>query len=114
LRDPEGGCPWDLRQDLTSFVAYLRDEAAELEEAIARDDLDHVQEELGDCLWVIAFLVQLVRERGGSVDEIGRRIEEKIVRRHPHVFGDETAQTPEDAERIYLRVKAEERAARVR
>jgi NTP pyrophosphatase (non-canonical NTP hydrolase) len=112
LRDPSGGCPWDRQQELASFARFLRDEATELEQALASGDPNEVADEVGDCLWVASFLLGVAEERGLSVDEVLKSIEAKITRRHPHVFGSERATTPEEAEAIYRRVKAEERCGR--
>lgn len=109
LRSP-GGCPWDREQSLASIVDCLRKETEELAEAIAKGDAAHVREELGDCLWNVAFLVYLAEEKGMlSRDEPVMGIVEKLVRRHPHVFGAEKAATAEEALEVFNRQKEKER-----
>ncbi len=89
LRDPEHGCPWDLKQTFRSIAAYTLEECYELIDAIEQDDLPHVADELGDVLFQVVFYSQLGREVGafdfpGIVDGIAN----KLIRRHPHVFAD--------------------------
>ncbi|TXS95519.1 nucleoside triphosphate pyrophosphohydrolase [Parahaliea maris] len=89
LRDPEHGCPWDLKQDFRSIVPSTLEECYELAEAIEHDDFPHVAEELGDVLFQVIFYTQLGRERGFfSFSEVVDTLVEKLVRRHPHVFAD--------------------------
>jgi ATP diphosphatase len=116
LRDRESGCPWDLKQSLTTLVPYLREE---LEEAVAvlpeaeagRADPQELREELGDLLFNVVFTVELCREKGWfTMADVVAAAAEKIRRRHPHIFGDLSAKTPEEVEEIWRRVKAEERA----
>lgn len=111
LRAPYG-CPWDREQTLASARAYLLDEAAEALEALdAGDDL-HVAEELGDVLGIVAMIAQIAGEEGRfQMADAVRLSVEKLVRRHPHVFGDDEI---ENIEQLYVRweeIKAEERAA---
>lgn len=89
LRDPETGCPWDLRQDFQSIVPSTLEECYELAEAIEREDYPHVAEELGDVLFQVIFYAQLGREKAlFSFDAIVDTLVTKLVRRHPHVFLD--------------------------
>jgi ATP diphosphatase len=89
LRDPEHGCPWDLRQDFRSIVPSTLEECYELAEAIEHEDYPHVAEELGDVLFQVVFYAQLGRERElFSFDSIVDGLVTKLVRRHPHVFAD--------------------------
>ena len=120
LRDPESGCPWDLKQDFASIVPYTLEECYELADAIGQNDLPHIADELGDVLFQVVFYSQLGSEQGAFdfssvVDGIAR----KLLRRHPHVFADgevegrvtqsvTTAQVKERWEAI----KQEERAER--
>lgn len=97
LRDPEGGCPWDLRQSFHSILPYTLEEAYEVAEAIENDDMDELRGELGDLLFQVAFHARMAEERGSFdfADVLGS-ICEKMIRRHPHVFagadlGDEAA-----------------------
>jgi len=114
LRAPDG-CPWDREQTLETLFPYLReelDEAAEAALAAERGEKDpgEVREELGDLLFNVVFVVQLCREKGWfDMAAVIRGAAEKITRRHPHVFGDESAETAADVEEIWQRVKREER-----
>lgn len=87
LRDPETGCPWDIRQDFFSIVSSTLEECYELAQAIEDQDFDHIAEELGDVLFQVVFYAQLGKERGlFSFEEIVQTLVEKLIRRHPHVF----------------------------
>ncbi|MFA9432106.1 nucleoside triphosphate pyrophosphohydrolase [Egicoccus sp. AB-alg2] len=113
LRDPEHGCPWDLEQDHRSLQKYLVEETYELIDAIERGhDLD-IQEELGDVLLQVVFHAQVARDRGAfAIDDVTRGIVDKLVRRHPHVFGDVEAATAQDVQRNWDELKAQEKAGR--
>ena len=120
LRDRERGCPWDLKQSLASLFPYLREE---LEEAAAvlpeveagKVDPAELREELGDLLFNVVFTAELCRENGWfSMADVVAGAAEKIRRRHPHIFGELEAKTPEEVEVIWARVKAEERAEKER
>ena len=88
LRAPDG-CPWDIEQTHQSLVRCLIDEVSELIDTIDRDDLPHMREELGDVLIQIVFHAQIASERGAfDLDAVAREVNEKLIRRHPHVFGD--------------------------
>lgn len=90
LRDPDGGCPWDLEQDFRSIAPYTIEEAHEVADAIERGDLEHLRDELGDLLFQVVFHARLGREIGAfDFDQIADRVAGKLIRRHPHVFGDE-------------------------
>lgn len=109
LRRPDG-CAWDRDQTIASCAKHLREEASELCEAIEKGDPDAIREEAGDLLWNIAFLVRLAEEQGlFPRDAVAMGILEKLIRRHPHVFGGETAATPEEALAAFNRMKDEER-----
>lgn len=98
LRHPETGCPWDLRQDFASLVPYTLEEAYEVAEAAERGDLVDLREELGDLLLQVVFHARLAEEQGHfDFESVADAIAEKLVRRHPHVFGDIAFAT--DAER---------------
>lgn len=87
LRDPETGCPWDIRQDFHSIVSSTLEECYELAQAIADQDFDHIAEELGDVLFQIVFYAELAREKNlFSFDDIVQTLVQKLIRRHPHVF----------------------------
>ncbi len=88
LRDPEDGCPWDVEQDFASIAPYTIEEAYEVADAIARDDLDDLRGELGDLLFQVVFHARMAEEAGAfSFDDVAGGIAEKMLRRHPHVFG---------------------------
>ena len=90
LRDPESGCPWDIRQTSASIAAYTLDETHELLDAIERDDTENLKEELGDLLFNIVFHARIAEEKGQfNFDDVAAGISEKMRRRHPHVFGPE-------------------------
>lgn len=89
LRDPDTGCPWDIRQDFNSIVPSTLEECYELAQAIEHEDYPHVEEELGDVLFQVIFYAQLGSERGlFSFEHIVDTLVQKLVRRHPHVFLD--------------------------
>lgn len=89
LRDPETGCPWDIEQDHRSLAECLVDECCELLQTIDRLDMPHMEEELGDVLLQVVMHAQLAREAGHfDFDAVCALVNEKLVRRHPHVFGD--------------------------
>ncbi len=118
LRRPGDGCPWDLEQSLDSLFPYLREELEEAAEAAAEVQRgeahpDDLRAELGDLLFNVVFTVELCREKGWfGMGDVVAGAAEKITRRHPHIFGDLSAATPEEVERIWNDVKAAERGAR--
>ena len=92
LRDPDGGCPWDIRQDFRSIAPYTVEEAYEVADAIEREDWPHLCDELGDLLLQVLFYAQMASEPGYfSIVEVLETLNRKLVRRHPHVFGEEAA-----------------------
>ena len=98
LRDPQGGCPWDLEQDFASIAPYTIEEAYEVADAIARGDLEHLKDELGDLLLQVVYHAQMAKEAGlFDFEEVAGAIADKMVRRHPHVFG--TAEVDERGRR---------------
>lgn len=112
LRAP-GGCPWDRQQTHDSLRPHLLEEAAEAVDALASGEDGEVVEELGDVLLQVAFHAVIAEEEGRyEYAAIEAAITEKLVRRHPHVFGDETAADADAVEVTWARVKAEERAQR--
>ena len=89
LRHPETGCPWDLQQDFASIAPYTIEEAYEVADAIERGDLDHLKDELGDLLLQVVFHARMAEERGAfDFGAVVEAITSKLLRRHPHVFGD--------------------------
>lgn len=113
LRSP-GGCPWDAEQTHDSLAPYLLEEAGEVVEAIGEGDPVHLAEELGDVLLQVAFHARVAEdgEQPFDIDDVADHLVTKLVRRHPHVFGDSTASTPEEVAEQWERIKAEERAAK--
>lgn len=110
LRDPDGGCPWDLEQDHASLARYLVEETYELLDAIETGDDEHLQEELGDVLLQVVFHAQVASDRRVfTIDEVARGIADKLVRRHPHVFADGDATTPEEVQTNWDRLKQAEK-----
>lgn len=113
LRDPEGGCPWDREQDFASIAPYTIEEAYEVADAIARGDLAHLRDELGDLLLQVVYHAQMAREAGlFDFDDVARTIAEKMVRRHPHVFADATVDGAEAQSHAWEETKARERRDR--
>lgn len=114
LRDPAGGCPWDIQQDFATIAPYTIEEAHEVADAIERQAWGELKGELGDLLFQTVFHAQMAREAGlfGFADVAGA-IADKMVARHPHVFGDESRdKTPEQQTRDWEALKARERGAR--
>lgn len=113
LRHPETGCPWDLQQDHERLARHLLEESYELLDAITSGDDRHMLEELGDVLLQVVFHAQVAFDRGAfGIDEVATGIADKLVRRHPHVFGDGDATTPEEVQANWDRLKAEEKPDR--
>ena len=114
LRDPDGGCPWDLEQDHHSLGRYLVEETYELLDAIASDDDADVKEELGDVLLQVLFHARIAAERHAfGVDDVARALTDKLVRRHPHVFTDaDGGEDADDVQRSWDRLKADEKGGR--
>ncbi len=113
LRDPVRGCPWDLEQDFDSIAPYTIEEAYEVADAIARRDQAELAGELGDLLLQVVYHAQMAEEAGYfGFDDVVRGIADKMVRRHPHVFGDESREKSADQQtEDWERIKAGERAA---
>jgi len=105
LRDPRNGCPWDVRQDFNSIAPYTIEEAYEVADACARDDMAGLKDELGDLLLQVVFHARMAEERGAfDLADVIASICDKMVRRHPHVFG------PEGSVADWEGIKATERA----
>jgi nucleoside triphosphate diphosphatase len=115
LRTPGTGCPWDLEQDFASIAPYTIEEAYEVADAIERGDMADLSDELGDLLLQVVFHAQMAREQGlfdfGSVVEA---ITTKLIRRHPHIFGEARNLPPEEVKRLWGEIKAQERAEKAR
>jgi MazG family protein len=113
LRTPVTGCPWDLEQDFRSIAPYTIEEAYEVADAIERGDLADLRDELGDLLLQVVFHARMGEEQGSFVfADVVDAICRKLVRRHPHVFGDDHARTSTQVKGLWDRVKAEEKAAK--
>jgi ATP diphosphatase len=111
LRDPRTGCPWDVEQNFSTIAPYTIEEAYEVADAIARDDLDDLREELGDLLLQVVYHAQMAEEaREFSFGDVVQAITEKMIRRHPHVFGTEEARSAGMAKGMWEKIKAEEKA----
>jgi ATP diphosphatase len=113
LRDPVTGCPWDVAQDFASIAPYTVEEAYEVADALARGDIIDLREELGDLLLQVVFHAQMASEAGafdfgGVVDAITT----KLIRRHPHVFGDKRDLSPDAVKALWGQIKAQEKAER--
>src|SRR5579872_757327 len=109
LRTPGTGCPWDLEQNFSTIAPYTLEEAYEVADAIARGNLADLKDELGDLLLQVVFHARMAEEQGAFAfgDDV-QAITEKLIRRHPHVFGDETSSTPRAVEGLWEHIKAEE------
>ncbi|MGV7034436.1 nucleoside triphosphate pyrophosphohydrolase [Methylobacterium symbioticum] len=121
LRDPRRGCAWDVAQTFASIAPYTLEEAYEVADAIARDDLDDLREELGDLLLQVVFHARMAEEAGAfGFADVAQGLAAKLIRRHPHVFdadgnllpADAPARDPAAVERLWEAVKAEERRAK--
>ncbi len=113
LRDPARGCPWDLQQDFASIAPYTIEEAYEVADAIDRGDFDDLREELGDLLLQVVFHAQMAAEQGRfDFDDVAQAIGAKMIRRHPHVFGEVRYADPDAQKQAWEELKAAERAAR--
>jgi ATP diphosphatase len=112
LRDPERGCPWDLKQTFATIAPYTIEEAYEVADAIERGDREHLRDELGDLLFQVVFHARMAEERGWfDFADVADGIHDKLTRRHPHIFAG-AALAAEDLVRVWEEQKAQERAAR--
>jgi ATP diphosphatase len=113
LRTPGTGCPWDLEQSFATIAPYTLEEAYEVADAIERGEMSDLREELGDLLLQVVFHARMAEEQGafdfGGVIEA---ITTKLLRRHPHVFGEEQGLSPREVEGLWERIKSEEKAER--
>ena len=109
LRDPNGGCPWDLKQNYRSMIPCLLEESYEVIEAIEQNNPQDLKEELGDLLFQVVFFSQLAaEEQKFTFDDVVNNVAEKIIRRHPHVFGEKSAGNEQEALQNWNAMKAEE------
>jgi MazG family protein len=113
LRDPDSGCPWDIEQDFSSIAPYTIEEAYEVADAIDRGDMAALAEELGDLLLQVVYHAQMAAELGAfDFGDVVLAITGKMIRRHPHVFGDRTAREAGMVEGMWEQIKADERDGR--
>jgi ATP diphosphatase len=114
LRDPERGCPWDIQQDFSTIAPYTIEEAYEVADAIQRGDMHELRDELGDLLLQVVFHARMAEEAGHfTFNDVAAAINDKMVRRHPHVFGDVAAQADAESQLAnWEDLKRQERTAR--
>ena len=111
LRDPQDGCPWDIEQTFATIAPYTVEEAYEVADAIERGDLRDLRDELGDLLLQVVFHARMAEEQGVfDFEDVARAINDKMVRRHPHVFADETYGSMAEQKEGWDAIKAAERA----
>lgn len=115
LRTPGTGCPWDLEQDFASIAPYTIEEAHEVADAIARGDLVDLKDELGDLLLQVVFHARMAQEQGSfAFPDVVEAITTKLIRRHPHVFGDARDLSPAEVKALWGKIKAQEKADKAR
>jgi len=113
LRTPKTGCPWDLEQDFATIAPYTIEEAYEVADAIARHDLADLREELGDLLLQVVFHARMAQEQGAfDFADVVETLTSKLIRRHPHVFGETRGLSAEAVTHLWEKIKAEEKAER--
>jgi nucleoside triphosphate diphosphatase len=113
LRTPKTGCPWDLAQNFSTIAPYTLEEAYEVADAIVRGDLVELKDELGDLLLQVVFHARMAEEQGAfDFGDVVQAITEKLIRRHPHVFADQSSPSPRAVEELWERIKAEEKSAK--
>jgi len=110
LRSPDGGCPWDLAQTPTSLIPYVIEEAYEVVDAIRGGEQEAIAEELGDLLLQVVLQAQIASEQGGfDLQVVAEKINQKLIRRHPHVFGDVQVADAEEVKKNWDQIKAAEK-----
>lgn len=113
LRDPQNGCPWDVKQSFATIAPYTIEEAYEVADAIEQGDMQALKDELGDLLLQVVFHARMAEEEGHfCFADVADAISDKMVSRHPHVFGDHQADTPDEVKVTWEDQKARERAAK--
>ena len=113
LRDPQSGCPWDVAQDFSTIAPYTIEEAYEVADAIQHNNLDELRVELGDLLFQVVFHARMAEEQGAfGFADVVEAVCEKMIRRHPHVFGDASVADAEAQSEAWERAKAHERLAK--
>lgn len=115
LRDPDGGCAWDLEQTFATIAPYTVEEAYEVADAIERNDLKDLKEELGDLLLQVVFHARMAEEQGAfDLGDVANAVSDKMIRRHPHVFGDEEVRTSTEQTVAWEVIKQQERAEKAK
>lgn len=110
LRAP-GGCPWDIKQTHQSLKECLVEESGEVIDAIDNDDDENLCEELGDVLLQVVMHAQIAAERGSfTIDDVVQGVSEKMIRRHPHVFGNVKVSSPEESLELWKKIKEQEKS----
>jgi ATP diphosphatase len=110
LRDPDNGCPWDIKQDFSTIAPYTIEEAYEVADAIARENMPDLKDELGDLLFQVVFHAQMAQEQGSfDFDDVHQAICDKMQRRHPHIFADVEIKDAAHQSQAWETYKAEER-----
>lgn len=110
LRDPDGGCPWDLEQNFKTIIPYTIEEAYEVADAVDRENMRDLREELGDLLLQSIYHAQMASELGHfTIQDVVNDVTAKMISRHPHVFGDGEAQSAEDVNKIWDQKKDQEK-----
>ncbi|MBM3192592.1 MAG: MazG family protein, partial [Chlamydiae bacterium] len=113
LNDPETGCPWDVKQTFASLQKYILEEACELIDAVEDDKDKDLIEELGDLFYVVVFYCKVAeRNKRFSMEEVLKQLREKLIRRHPHVFGANRCDSMQDVERQWDEIKSQEKKER--
>jgi tetrapyrrole methylase family protein/MazG family protein len=106
----ENGCAWDRKQEFETIIECLEKEVTEVKEAIEKKDYENLREELGDVMWGIIFLTQIAKDKGlFEMKEVLDEVKEKIIRRHPHVFGDLKTDDVEEIKKKWQEIKKEEK-----
>lgn len=109
LRDPNSGCPWDIEQNFESIAPYTIEEAYEVVDAIEQNDMDSLKDELGDLLLQVIYHAQMAAEKNlFNFDDVAKAVTDKMISRHPHVFGDEKAKDSDEVDDIWQRQKDKE------
>jgi len=115
LRNPDGGCPWDVEQTFSTIAPHTIEEAYEVADAIAEDDMPALKDELGDLLFQVVFHAEMASERGEfNFDDVVANVSAKMIRRHPHVFGETSIDSAEAQTHAWEDIKAEERMGKAR
>lgn len=115
LRSPKGGCPWDIEQTFATIAPYTIEEAYEVADAIERANMASLKEELGDLLFQVVFHAQIATEQGAfNFDDVTRALSDKMIARHPHVFGDQRIETADQQTLNWEQMKQAERAAKLK